>query len=272
MPYSAKEIFDIFTPIVISIAGKIVAAILILTVGFTIAKMLVKFFTKSKLFGKLDPGVGSFIKSFLSISIKILVLLTVASVVGIPMASFITILGSVAVAVGLALQGSLSNIAGGLLILLNKPFVVGDFISVNGFDGSVTDIGLFYTKLSTVDNRKVVLPNSVVTSNALINVTHQTTRRVDMDISVAYDSDIEKVKSVLLGIANTHSLVHKDPEPMARLSAHGENALTFAFRVWCNKEDYWTVRFDLLESVKAEFDKEGISIPYPQLDVHLDKQ
>ena len=271
MTYSAKEIFDFFAPIAVSIAGKLVGAILILTIGFSIAKMIVKFFTRSKLFGKLDPGVGSFIKSFLSIAVKIIVLITVAAVVGIPMASFITILGSVAVAVGLALQGSLSNIAGGLLILLNKPFVVGDFISVNGFDGSVTDIGLFYTKLSTTDNRKVVLPNSVVSSNALINVTEQKTRRVDMDITVDYGSDVEKVKSILLNLANNHSLVLKDPAPMARLSAHGDSALVFVYRVWCNKENYWDVRFDLLESVKAEFDKEGISIPFPQLDVHLDK-
>lgn len=271
MTYSAKEIFDFFAPIAVSIAGKLVGAILILTIGFSIAKMIVKFFTRSKLFGKLDPGVGSFIKSFLSIAVKIIVLITVAAVVGIPMASFITILGSVAVAVGLALQGSLSNIAGGLLILLNKPFVVGDFISVNGFDGSVTDIGLFYTKLSTTDNRKVVLPNSVVSSNALVNVTEQKTRRVDMDITVDYGSDVEKVKSILLNLANNHSLVLKDPAPMARLSAHGDSALVFVYRVWCNKENYWDVRFDLLESVKAEFDKEGISIPFPQLDVHLDK-
>lgn len=266
-----KQIIQSITPIAVNVAGKIVSAVVILIVGLALAKFLVKLFAKSKLFTKLDPGVATFLKSFLNIASKILVFVTVAAILGIPMTSFITILGSMAVAIGLALQGSLSNIAGGLLILLTKPFVIGDFISVSGFDGSVTDIGLFYTKLSTTDNRKVVLPNSVVSSNALINVTEQKTRRVDMDITVDYGSDVEKVKSILLNLANNHSLVLKDPAPMARLSAHGDSALVFVYRVWCNKENYWDVRFDLLESVKAEFDKEGISIPFPQLDVHLDK-
>ncbi len=270
MPALTK-LFETLTPLVVSLAGKIVSAVLILIIGFALAKFLVKLFTKSKAFSKLDPGVASFLKSFLSIASKVLVFVTVAAVIGIPMTSFITVLGSMAVAIGLSLQGSLSNIAGGLLILLNKPFVVGDFISVSGYDGSVTDIGLFYTKLSTVDNRRVVLPNSLVSSNALVNVTEQQTRRVDLDINVAYDSDTEKVKKILLDLANSHSLVLKDPAPMARLSAHGDNALVFTFRTWCKKEDYWDVRFDLLESAKAEFDKEGISIPYPQLDVHIDK-
>ena len=266
-----KEIIETLTPIVVSLAGKIVSAVLILVIGLALAKFLVKLVTKSTAFSKLDPGVASFLKSFLKISSKILVFVTVAAVIGIPMTSFITILGSMAVAIGLSLQGSLSNIAGGLLILLNKPFVVGDFISVSGYDGSVTDIGLFYTKLTTGDNRKVVLPNSLVSSNALVNVTEQKTRRVDLEVTVDYGSDVEKVKAILLGLAKEHSLVLKDPAPMARLSAHGDSALVFVFRTWCNKEDYWTVRFDLLESIKAGFDKEGISIPYPQLDVHLDK-
>ncbi len=266
-----KELIDTLTPMAISLAGKILSAVLILVIGLALVKFLVKLITKSKAFSKLDPGVASFLKSFLSISSKILIFVTVAAVIGIPMTSFITILGSVAVAIGLSLQGSLSNIAGGLLILLNKPFVVGDFISVSGYDGSVSDIGLFYTRLTTADNRKVVLPNSLVSSNALINVTEQKTRRVDLDITVDYGSDVEKVKNILLDIANNHSLVLKDPAPVARLCAHGDSALVFVFRTWCNRDDYWTVRFDLLEAVKSEFDKEGVSIPFPQLDVHLDK-
>ena len=266
-----KSLIETLTPIAVSLAGKIISAVLILTIGFSLAKILVKMFTKSKAFAKLDPGVSSFLKNFLSIGMKVLVIVTVAAVIGIPMTSFITILGSMAVAIGLSLQGSLSNIAGGLLILLTKPFVIGDFISVSGFDGTVADIGLFYTKLTTGDNRKVVLPNSVVSNNALVNVTEQKTRRIDLEITVDYNSDIEKVKGILLSVANAHDLVLKDPAPLARLSAHGDSALVFVYRTWCNKDDYWTVRFDLLETVKAEFDKEGISIPFPQLDVHLDK-
>ena len=229
-----SELIKTLTPFAVSIAGKIIAAVVILTVGFALAKFFVKSITKSKAFSKLDAGVASFLKSFMSICTKVLVVITVAGVIGIPMTSFITILGSMAVAIGLSLQGSLSNIAGGLLILLTRPFVINDFISVNGFDGTVTDIGLFYTKLTTPDNRKIVLPNSVVTGNALVNVTEQTNRRVDLDVTVSYGSDVEKVKAILLNLANNHPKVIKEPDaPVARLSAHGDSALVFTFRTWC---------------------------------------
>ena len=270
--FSVAVLLETITPYLVSIASKLVAALLILIIGFKLAKIVVRSFGKSKAIAKLDAGVASFLQNFLSIGLKALILVTVAGLIGIPMTSFITILGSVAVAVGLSLQGSLSNVAGGILILVCKPFVIGDFISAAGNDGVVTDIGLFYTQLTTGDNRKIIIPNSVISSNTIINVTHQTTRRVDMDITVAYDTDIEKAKSILLELANRHPLVEKEPNaPMARIASHGDNALVFTFRVWCKTDDYWTVRFDLLEAVKEAFDSNHISIPFPQLDVHMDK-
>ncbi|MBO5060609.1 MAG: mechanosensitive ion channel [Clostridia bacterium] len=267
-----KRLIDMLSPIAVKFAGKLVAAAVVLFVGFKISKFAVKLLKSNKVFSKLDANVCSFLASFLSIAIKAIVLITVAGFIGIPMTSFITILGSMAVAVGLSLQGSLSNIAGGIIVLIFKPFVIGDFISTDGVDGTVTDIGIFYTKLTTSDNKRIVIPNSIVSNNVLVNTTHQTTRRVDIDITVAYDTDVRKTKEILLNIANSHQKVLREPDvPMARLSAHGDNALVIAFRVWCNTDDYWDVRFDLLEAVKEEFDKNNISIPYPQLDVHLDK-
>ncbi len=267
-----ERIFQTITQYTVSIAGKIILGLLVLIAGFKLSKLLVKLIIKGKFFNTLDPAVQSFLKSFIGIAIKVLVIITAAGVVGINMASFITILGSMAVAIGLSLQGSLSNIAGGLIILIFKPFKIGDSITVSGESGVVSEIGIFYTHLKTSDNRKVIIPNSVVSNDKLINATEQDKRRVDINVTVGYDSDIEQVKSILLNIANNHPMVITEPAvPMARLSNHGDNALEFTFRIWCKAEDYWELKFDMLESIKKEFDKNNISIPYPQLDVHIDK-
>lgn len=255
----------------VNIAGRLVLGAIVLVVGFKLAKLILKIISKSKVMNQLDPAVQSFTKNFASISMKVLILITVAGIIGINMASFITILGSVGVAVGLSLQGSLSNVAGGLIILIFKPFKIGDFITVDTASGTVKEIGIFYTHLTTADNCKIIIPNSVVSNETLINATEQDKRRVDITVTVNYDSDIQKVKDILLGIANNHPKVINEPaEPLARISNHGPNALEFVFRSWCKSEDYWTVKFDLLESIKVEFDANNIRIPYPQLDVHLD--
>ena len=154
-----------------------------------------------------------------------------------------------------------------------KPFKIGDFITVDGSSGIVKEIGIFYTQLTTVDNVKIIVPNSVVSSETLTNASDQKIRRVDINVSVSYDQDIQKVKDILIDIANNHPDVLQEPAvPMARISAHGDNALEFAFRSWVKSENYWDVKFDMLEAIKNEFDKNGISIPYPQLDVHLDNK
>lgn len=256
----------------VNIAGKLIFGAIVLIAGFKISKFLIKLFTKGKVFSSLDPAVQSFLKSFISIALKAVVIITAAGVVGVNMASFITILGSMAVAIGLSLQGSLSNIAGGLIILIFKPFKIGDFITVDGESGIVTEIGIFYTHLTTGDNRKIIIPNSVVSNDKLINASEQDKRRIDINVTVGYEIDIEKVKKILLEIANSHPKVIKEPDlPMARLANHGDSALEFVFRSWCKSEDYWDVKFDMMESIKREFDANNISIPYPQLDVHLEK-
>lgn len=268
-----ESLLTTLTAWIVNIAGRLVLGGIVLVIGFKLSKFALKLICKSRIMNQIDPAVQSFVKNFASIAMKVMVLITVASILGLNMASFITILGTVGVAVGLSLQGSLSNIAGGLIILIFKPFKIGDFITVDGSSGTVREIGIFYTHLTTVDNSKIIIPNSIVSNETLINATEQDIRRVDINVTVNYDCDIQKVKDILLGIANSHPQVLQEPAPpLARVASHGPNALEFAFRSWCKSDKYWDVKFDLLECIKTEFDKNGISIPYPQLDVHLNNK
>ena len=196
-------------------------------------------------------------------------MVVVLSMIGVPMASLVTVVGSCAVAIGLALQGGLSNIAGGLMLLIFKPFKVGDFISTNGMDGTVKTISIFYTTIVTVDNKIIQLPNGALSNSNIINYSANKTRRVDLDISVSYDSDIEKVKKVLTKILDNQELVLQEEEKFVRLKSHGSSALVFTVRSWVETPNYWTVYFDLMETIKKEFDKNKIEIPYEQVDVHM---
>jgi len=250
-------------------AIKIVVSILILLVGFKIIKSIVKAMKKSKALSRLDDGVRTFFTSFTSIALKAFLIISVIGILGFPMTSVITILGSAGVAIGLALQGSLSNIAGGLIVLIFKPFTVGDFISLGDTSGTVDEIGIFYTKLITPDNRKIVFPNSAISNQTIVNVNAKSTRRVDFEFSCGYDDNLEETKKILLDIASNHPLALKTPAPEVHLSKYGDSAISFVVRVWCNTPDYWTINFDINEQVKREFDKNNISIPYPQVDVHI---
>ncbi len=252
-----------------TVGASLLYAVIVLVVGLKLVKWFVKWVTRSKGFAKLDPGVQSFVRSGLSILLNVLVLISVAVILGIPTTSFITMLASAGVAIGLALQGSLSNFAGGLMLLLFKPVKVGDFIESSGASGTVTDISIFYTTLLTPDNRHITLPNGSLSNSDIVNYSSEAQRRVDLTFSVSYSADIEQVKGVLLHVARSHALVKQEPEPMARLTNQGDSALEFVLRVWCETADYWTVRFDLYEEVKKVFDQHGIEIPFPQLDVHM---
>ena len=252
-------------------AIKAIIALVVMIVGFRIISGLEKRLKKPHKFSKLDASVKGFIISFLTISLKILLMVIVLSIVGVPMASLVTIVGSCAVAIGLALQGGLSNIAGGLMILIFKPFKVGDYISANGLDGTVKNITMFYTTLTTIDNKVIQLPNGALSNTSIINFSANKTRRVDLDLSVAYNSDIEKVKKVVNSVIDKHKLVLHDQDKLVRLKKHDESALIFTARAWVLSENYWTVYFDLLEEIKKEFDKNNIEIPFNQLDVHMIK-
>ncbi len=251
---------------------KLLAAIVILIIGFKIVNCLGKRFTKSKFYDKLEPTARTFFKSFVVIVLKIVLVIAAALIVGIPMASMVAVIGSAGLAIGLALQGSLSNIAGGFIILVFKPFKVGDFIETANATGTVEAINIFYTKILTVDNKVVQIPNSVISNQTLTDYSTKDVRRVDLTISTAYDNDVEKVKSVLLSVAEKTDKAVLTPAPQARLVEHGTSSLNFVFRVWCKTDDYWDVYFNLLENVKKAFDENDISIPYQQIDVHVDNK
>ena len=250
-------------------AIKIVAAIIVLLVGFKLVKSIVKLMKKSKALSHIDDGVRTFLTSFTSVALKVFIVISVIAILGFPMTSVITVLGSAGVAIGLALQGSLSNIAGGIIILIFKPFSIGDFVSTPDVSGTVEEIGIFYTKVITVDNKRVVVPNASISNQTITNANAKPTRRVDFEFTCGYDDDVEKTKKILTDIALNHPLVLKDTTPEVYLSKYGDSAISFILRVWCNTPDYWTVHFDITEQVKKEFDKNNISIPYPQVDVHI---
>ena len=256
---------------VTSFGLKLIGALVVLVVGLKLIKWIRKFLLNSNKLSKLDDGIRTFMASFAGIALYILLFITVAMVLGVPTTSFITVLASCGVAIGLALQGSLSNFAGGIMILLFKPFKVGDYIEAAGEAGTVTEISVVYTILLTPDNKRITIPNGSITNSVIENYSAEPLRRVDFTFSTAYDSDVEQVKALIVDELRRHSLTLEEPTPQVRLSKHGESALEFTARVWCKAEDYWTVYFDVTERIKQVFDENGITIPYSQVDVHICK-
>ncbi|MBO5021530.1 MAG: mechanosensitive ion channel [Clostridia bacterium] len=251
---------------------KLLGALIVLIVGTKCIKALVKFLKTSPKLDRLDDSLRSFLASFSTILLYILLIITIAMILGVPATSFITILASCGVAIGLALQGSLSNFAGGLMILFFKPFKVGDYIEASGESGTVVEISVVYTVLLTPDNKRITLPNGALTNASIKNYSSEETRRVDLTFSADYSSDVETVKKIILENIEAHPLALKDPAPFVRLSAHSDSALTYTARIWTKSTDYWDVYFDLTESVKLAFDKNNIKIPYPQLDIHINNK
>lgn len=250
---------------------KLLLGLVILIVGIWLSKKIVKLLGKGKGFGKLEPSVQSFIKSFVRVILLAVVIASACITWGVPSTSFMTIFTSAGVAIGLALQGALSNFAGGLMILFFKPFKVGDYIIGNGVEGTVKDITIIYTFLVTVDNKVITVPNGSLTNSTVTNCSKMPTRRVDLTISADYSNDIDLVEKTLIEVAQACPLALRDPAPMARLVAHNANSLDYTFRVWVNGADYWDAYFKLLEDVKKAFDEKGISIPFQQLDVCIKK-
>lgn len=248
---------------------KLLAALLVLIIGRILIKWTTKLLTKGRFAEKNDKTVVTVLSHFVSAALYVLLVVIIIGILGVPTASVITVIASAGVAIGLALQGALSNIAGGIMILILRPFRVGDFIDVAGKSGTVTDVGIFYTTLTTGDNKVITIPNGTVMGDTITNVSVKDTRRVDFAFSVAYGTDVEKVKSILLEEANNHALTLKDPAPFCRLSVQNASSLDFVLRVWVKSGDYWTVNFDLLETLTKRFEKEGIEIPFNQLDVNI---
>lgn len=255
----------------IDISAKLLLAVVILAIGSKIIKIVENNLRKENKLKHLDASVKGFLISFISITSKIVLFIAILHILGVPTASIITVFGSCAVAIGLALQGGLSNIAGSLMILIFKPFKVGDYIEVSGKEGTVKSITMFYTTITTFDNKLIQLPNGSLSNSNITNYTANKKRRVDIDISVSYSSDIDKVKKVINELISKNELVLKEENNYVKLSKPDDSALVFAVRVWTKTENYWDLYFDLMESIKKTLDKNKIEIPFPQMDVHINK-
>lgn len=266
-----SKLIDTIMEMGASFGVKLIEAVIVLLVGFKLVKVVKKFLRQSPKLSKLDAGLRTFLASASSILLYVLLIITVAMILGVPVTSFITILASCGVAIGLALQGSLSNLAGGIMILLFKPFKVGDFIEAAGETGTVNEISVMYTEILTLDNKRITIPNGSITNSVIENYSSEETRRVDLVFNTAYANDVEKVKEVIMGVIDKHPAALKTPEPFVRLSGHKESSLEYTVRIWCKSADYWDVYFDTMENVKKAFDENNIQIPYSQLDVHIEK-
>lgn len=263
--------FD-FVGLALPIIKSIVYAIVVLVVGLLLIKWLTKRIGILVDKNKIDATLKPFIKSVVNVALKIILIVAVISILGIETTSFVAAFGAAGLAIGLAFQGSLSNFAGGVLLLVTRPFKVGDYIEAVGHNGTVEAIQILYTDLVTLDNKVVRIPNGNLANASIVNYSEKETRRVDLEFSTGYEAETSKVIGVLAEIVSSHPLALKDPEPFIRMSEHGDSAIKYAVKVWVMSADYWTVYFDVIEKVKQRFEEEGLSIPYPQIDVHLSGQ
>lgn len=260
---------DAFMEFVKNYGPKAIGAVITLLVGLWVIKIAMKIFQKTLEKSKMEPTLNSFILSLLGVGLKILLVITVLTMAGVEMTSFVALIGAAGLAVGLALQGSLSNFAGGVLIIFFKPFKVGDFIEANGNAGTVREIQILHTILTTPDNKVIIIPNGPLSNSVITNFSREGKRRVDMTFGVGYEADIREVQKILSGIVAEDNRVMKEPAPMIRLLELADSSVNFTVRMWVKTSDYWNVYFDTQEKVKLAFDENGISIPFPQMDVHF---
>ena len=266
---NASELTDQAISLVMTYAPKLVLAIITLIVGLWLINRFVGVLDKK--LGKKDPTLNKFLCGLLSAVMKVMLLISVASMIGIATTSFIAVIGAAGLAIGLALQGSLANFAGGVLILIFKPFKVGDTIEAQGFLGAVAEIQILYTVVNTFDNRRIVIPNGSLSNATLVNVSIYDKRRCDMTFGIHYDDDIDKAKAILQRLFDEDERSLKEPAPRICVGSLGDNSVNLMFRPWVSTDDLWPYYWDMQEKVKKAYDKEGITIPYPQRDVHVYK-
>jgi len=248
---------------------KIMAAVVIIVIGRIVAGWVRRLVTRIMTHRRTDPIILSFVSSLVYVFLMVVVILAALSQIGVETTSFIAVIGAAGLAIGLALQGSLANFAAGFLLIVFRPFKVGDFIEGAGAIGTVDSIQIFTTTLRSPDNKIIIVPNAKIAGDSIVNHSAMSTRRVDFTIGVSYDADIRHVRNVLHGIIAGDNRIQKEPEPMVVVGEMADNSVNFIVRVWVKAEDYWAVFFDTTETVKLRFDEEKIGIPYPQRDVHL---
>lgn len=248
---------------------KVLIAIIILLVSFRIINVISRKIEKRGDKDKFDKTVMKTLAYIFKIGAKVVIAICLVGYVGIDTSGITALVASFGVCIGLAVNGALSNLAGGVLILVTRPFKIDDFIEAQGISGTVEDIHMVCTKIRTADNKVIYVPNGSLANGNIINYSEKDTRRVDFSFSISYGADFERAKAIVMDIISSHELTLDDPAPFVRVGAHGAHSIDIKARVWVKNGDYWTVNFDVLEAVKTAFDKEGIEIPYNQLDVHV---
>lgn len=264
-----RTILDKFIEWCASTVGTIVWALIVWVIGKKILKALLKVLGKALDRSRLDDGVTKFMLSLSRFAGNVVLVIMIIDILGFDTTSFIAVLGSAGIALGMSLQGSLANVAGGILILLFKPFAVGDYIVAGGYEGNVTTIDLLYTKLITIDNKTVTIPNGTLSNSSIVNVASQPQRRLDIQIGIGYSSNLKLAKRLLLDAMNKQAGVLTDKDIMVVVKSLDDSCVTLETRCWVMTSDYWNVRFALLEGYKETFDDNGIEIPFNQMDVHI---
>lgn len=261
-------------PTLIGFGVRVIFAIIFFCVGRIVIKWIRKFVRTSLERSKVDKGVEQFVDSLLKFTLYFLLIFTIGTKFGVDTASVAAVIASGGVALGLALQGSLSNFAGGVLILLLKPFEVGDYIieDTNKNEGTVKEIQIFYTKLTTIDNKTIVIPNGILTNNSLTNATAKEERRLDLRIDISYDADLKKAKSIIEKILLTDPAILQDEDINVFVDALAESSVVIGARAWLKNKDFWEAKWRILEEIKEQLDANGIDIPYRQLSVHLNSE
>jgi small conductance mechanosensitive channel len=250
---------------------KIIIALLFMFITFKIINVVARKIEKRGNNNKADKTIMKTLAYIFKLGLKIVIVICIIGYLGIDTSGLTALVASLGVCVGLAVNGALSNLAGGVLIIITRPFKIDDYIEAQGYAGTVVDIHITNTKLLTPDNKVIYLPNGALATSNIVNYSEKDTRRVDFTFSIGYGDDFEKAKNIIKDICTSHELVLKDVEPFVKVKEHGASSINIVARVWTKSADYWTVFFDITEQVKTAFDKEGVEIPYNQLDVHIKK-
>jgi small conductance mechanosensitive channel len=264
---ASEKLYDL----IMTYGPQLIGAIITLIIGLWVIKILQKAVRKGFEKRDVDVSLRGFLNSMIGILLRIMLFVSVVGMVGVEMTSFIAILGAAGLAVGLALSGTLQNFAGGVMILIFKPFKVGDYIDAQGHAGSVNEIQIFNTILKTPDNKTIIIPNGGLSTGSMTNYSAEPQRRVDFVFGIAYGDDVDKARSVLLKLINDEDRILKDPAPFIAVSELADSSVNLVVRVWADAANYWGIYFDLHEKVYKTFDKEGLNIPFPQMDVHVQK-
>lgn len=253
----------------IELGEKCFTALLVLVIGLYVARFFTRILIKAMERAHIEVTLITFVRSVVSSGLKVVVIISAVGALGFPTASLFAIFGTAGAALALGFKDNLSNFVSGIMILFTKPFIVGDYIEIDGFSGTVKEIQIMFTVLNTIDNKLIVVPNSTMTNDIIVNSSHEENRRLELIFDVSYHSDVDKVKQIIQEVIDEHPKALKEPNSLIRVTGYKESSIQVLLRVWCANDDFVNFRFDILEQVKAAFDKNDINIPFNQLDVHV---